>query len=92
MFSLVTSGIAGYITAVLCSGKDAGESGKVPSLKFRVNDYVVHLHHWLCSGFILAVFPVTMRDHISLSFFLIGVLVQGLTYPDFYRIVYRHSV
>jgi hypothetical protein len=63
----------------------------MPSIKFKVNDYTVHLHHWLYASVIVVAFPGTMRVHIVLLFFFIGVIAQGLTYRDFYKVVYRHS-
>ena len=90
MLSAFLSCIGGYFIAAYCAGKEMGQRGKVPSLKFKVNNYTVHLHHWLYASFIVVAFPATMSIHITLLFFFVGVIAQGLTYRDFYKIVYRH--
>lgn len=91
MVSALLSCIVGYLIAVYCAGKEMGQKGKMPSLKFKVSDYTVHLHHWLYASFFVAAFPSTMSAHISLFFFFVGIIAQGLTYRDFYKIVYRHA-
>jgi hypothetical protein len=87
----LASAVAGYWLSALCSGKEPGQRGKMPSLKFRVNDYTVHLHHWLCASFVVVAFPGTMRIHITLLFFFVGIIIHGLTYPDFYKVIYRQA-
>ncbi len=91
MFGAAFSAIGGYLIAKYSAGKEMGQRGKLPSLKFKVNDYTLHLHHWLYASAIIVAFPAEMGAHITVLFFFIGVIAQGLTYRDFYRIVYRHT-
>lgn len=54
--------------------------------QIHVHRYIIHLHHWLlCVIFliILACIPI-LRDSAVLAGFLVGGLVHGLTYPDWY--------
>lgn len=57
--------------------------------RFRVGTTTLHLHHWLqCTLglLVMACIPV-LRESAVLTGFLVGGLVHGLTYPDWYRVV-----
>jgi hypothetical protein len=86
----------GFIVAAYCSGRETGEKGRV-SLKIRFRDYFLHFHHWICASIALIATHEYFENHfwnhqdfqIFLYSFLIGLIIQGLTYKDFYKFVYR---
>jgi len=87
---LLTLGIAiGFFVAKLDSGKKEGKEGSIRALKFKTKKYTIHLHHWFMASLIIILL-------ISLKFYnefiygiLIGLITQGLTYKDFYKIFYK---
>lgn len=87
--------IIGFLVAEAVSGRKSGETGLIKSIKFPLrNKKVFHLHHWMWSMTMIIVFlllGVTNRLFIGL---LVGVFIQGITYRDFYKIIYtvdRHA-
>lgn len=86
--SILAGVIAGFVVAKLVSGKKEGEEGLLPSLIFRVGRYMIHLHHWLMAlvaGIILWILGV---ENGFVYGFLLGILIQGLQYKDFLKIIY----
>jgi hypothetical protein len=67
--------------------------GLETSLKFPVylsknsKKWVVHIHHWLWCLFCTLFYPKTL-----IYYFCLGGLVQGLTYPDWYQVVYNEHI
>ena len=88
LFALL-AGIAGYFTARFFSGRKEGEQGRLHSWIFSAGRYRVHLHHWFIAALLLAGLWVSGWTPPLLIGFLLGLVVQGLTYKDFYRIVYK---
>lgn len=86
-FEILLALIAGFLVAKIFSGRKMGEEGVFKSVRFSVGAYTVHLHHWLLSGAVL----VLVVGHVHKIFIglLVGILIQGLTYGDFYKVVYR---
>ncbi|MEK7631496.1 MAG: hypothetical protein AAB445_01335 [Patescibacteria group bacterium] len=71
------------------SGKSAGEQGRMRSLRFTFGRYTFWLHHWLyCSIAIVALLSVGVY-HPLVYGFLLGGVIQGLTYKDFYYVVFQ---
>lgn len=91
IISLVLSAVAGYLIAEYIAGQDEGVQGKVKSIRIRVKEYVLHVHHWLYASFALAVLPSNIEHKTVIESFLVGVIIQGLTYKDFYKVVYKRS-
>ena len=105
MFSTITlsaiaigamSALAGFSLARFFAGEEAGHEGKFGTLRIKVKDYVIHLHHWLYGGVLIfgvhRFFVTHPWPHEAVFYgFLIGVVMQGLTYPDFYRVIYKKS-
>ena len=87
---IITLGIViGYLIAKFFSGKKVGEQGRLKSLKFDVKKYTIHLHHWFIAS-IIFILLVALKFYNDLIYgILIGLIIQGLTYSDFYKIVYR---
>ena len=86
---LCTGLVFGYLIAAFCAGKREGEQGRFRSLIFKTKNYIIHLHHWFIAIIGLAIL-LSFNFYNNLIYgLLIGVIVQGLTYKDFYRIAYR---
>ena len=52
------------------------------SLKITLNNStIIHLHHWILLTIIIYFKP-------SLMYFCLGGIIQGLTYNDWYQIIY----
>ena len=88
--------IAGYLSAKFFAGEETGAPGKFGNLRVKVKDRVVHVHHWLYASFLVMgfhhYFTVHPWAHEAVCYgFFIGVIIQGLTYRDFYRVVYKEK-
>jgi hypothetical protein len=91
MILILVGAIAGYLVAEYLAGKDEGDCGKVKSLRIKVKEYVLHVHHWLCASVALVVLPPDVGNKTVIEAFLVGIIIQGLTYRDFYKVVYKPS-
>jgi hypothetical protein len=91
MISILLGAVAGYLAAEYFSGKDEGERGKVKSIRIKVKEYVLHVHHWLCASVALVILPADLGHKTVIEAFLVGIIIQGLTYRDFYKVVYKPS-
>ncbi len=89
-FLILSTGIVfGYLVAAFFSGEKEGRRGKFGSLIFKRKNYVIHLHHWFIAGIGLAILLSFNFYNDFIFGLLIGIVVQGLTYKDFYRLIYR---
>ena len=81
--------VVGFVFAKLLSGKKEGDIGIVPSLRFSYKQYIIHIHHWIWGCLLLLV--LFALDYYSdfIYGFLIGLIIQGLTYRDFYKVIYK---
>ena len=91
MWILIIFVFIGFLLAKLLDGKREREreQGIVKSLKFKLNNYIIHIHHWLCALIILLILFFINYFNEAVYGFLIGLIIQGLTYRDFYQIIYR---
>ncbi len=63
-----------------------------PSLKLNFRNHTIHFHHWMNLAILLAIsVPMTgtLWDSNIAKSFLVGGIIQGLTFPDASRIIYR---
>ncbi len=81
----------GFIAAKFISGKEAGEQGRLKSLRLKFRCYIFHLHHWVWSLGLVIILPRLDLDLAPLRGLLLGFVVQGLTYSDFYKFLYREK-
>ncbi len=89
IYILILGILIGFLIAKIFSGKKTGEEGKIKSLKFNVKNFTIHIHHWFIATLIL-VLLVLIKFYNDLVYgFLLGLIIQGITYPDFYKIIYR---
>ena len=81
--------IFGYYLSKFLAGEKTGRQGKIKSLIFYFREWKIHLHHWFVSAIFLFVFLYYDLLPISHFFsgFLGGICLQGLSYPDWYRII-----
>jgi len=82
--------LVGFFLSKLLAGKRTGERGLIKSIIISFNNWKIHLHHWFLSSILLF---FSFLDFIYLSQFflgfLLGSLVQGLGYSDWYRLVFK---
>ena len=93
LFSL--SLLAGFLAGKFGGGKSTGDRGRVISITIPLGKWKLHLHHWLCSVWAIALSAI-IGFHLlppPVTYGLLGGLVfQGIyCYGDWHRIlVYRH--
>lgn len=81
--------IFGFYTAKFFAGKKEGKPGRINSIKFKIKEWTVHMHHWIISLTLLIV-AVIFKIHIYFIYGLLtGMVIRGLTYRDFYKFVYK---
>lgn len=64
-----------------------------PSIKIHREDKHYHLHHWMNHSVIYLLLLALKRNLIKSKFlhgFIIGTIVQGLTYKDRFHIVHKY--
>lgn len=83
--------IPGFFTAKFIAGKKAGEQGRLKSLRFRIRCHIFHIHHWVWSLGLVIILPQLNLNLAPLRGLLLGFVVQGLTYSDFYKFLYREK-
>lgn len=94
-FELGFALLAGYFAAHFFAGKKTSEPGRFPSLVFEVQDYRIHLHHWLV--FLVVLVGATLFNFFLFTPFLFygffgGAIFQGLWhYEDWPRIVSKQK-
>jgi hypothetical protein len=90
-FQLFLGSIWGFLITKFLAGKRPGEKGKMFSIILKLKNYQLHLHHWLIG--IGLFFTNLQLNFLPLPYFsngfLVGLIVQGLTYPDWYLIIKR---
>lgn len=103
LFSIVPSAIAGYTAFHLTkypNGKVGKKLPKVriknielsPSIRLNIKDHTIHFHHWMNLAILLLIsIPMTgsLWDSAFTKAFLVGGIVQGLTFPDRKKIIYK---
>lgn len=90
-FQTFLAGMFGYFFTKILAGKKEGEPGKIKSIIIELKKWKIHFHHWLIAFVFLLIdlyFYFLPYPQISWGF-LGGVIFQGLTYPDWYKIVAR---
>lgn len=81
--------VPGFFTAKFFSGEKAGEKGRLRSLRIKIRCYIFHLHHWVWSLGLVVILPRLDFNPAALRGLLLGFVLQGLTYSDFYKIFYK---
>jgi hypothetical protein len=79
----------GFGLAKFIAGRKTGQPGRIRSLKFNIRSRTLHLHHWFLGSICLAALAsFDIYHHFTYSF-LTGITIQGLTYRDFFKIIYH---
>ena len=90
-YILIVGTIAGFLIAKFFAGNKEGEQGRLKSIKFDIKKFTIHLHHWLL-GLMIIILLASLKFYNDLIHGLLaGVIIQGLTYKDFYKIIYRRK-
>lgn len=93
IFLIILCGIIiGFYITKMLSGKREGEEGIIHSFQFDIGKYHVHLHHWIIAIIILTILLIIGYYHDLVYGILIGLLIQGLTYRDFYKIIFPRGI
>ncbi len=82
-------GFIGFLVAKFFSGKKEGQQGRLKSLKFRIGNYTLHFHHYLIALALMMSLSLVGYYNNSVFGLLTGIAVQGFTYKDFHRIIYK---
>lgn len=70
--------------------KDVKNIAILPSIKLRKKGKTYHLHHWLLLTLLyISLLFLRRKRYKLLHGFLLGSILQGLTYKDRFRMVYR---
>ena len=72
----------GYLVGTFIGGHTEGEPGLIHWDCF-LQTFRIHLHHWFLATVLLVVYLATYTrwNHLVIAF-LLGLIVQGLTYAD----------
>ena len=84
--------VIGFFVAKLLSGKKEGKQGLLKSLKFDVKKHTIHFHHWFIAILVLIVLILLNFYNDILYGIIIGLIIQGVTYKDFYKLIYSKKV
>jgi len=87
----ITIGIIfGFILAMLLAGKKLGHKGLISSLiHFTTKKYHVHIHYWILSIIAILALAFLGYYHAIIYGVLLGIMLQGLSYKDFYQVFHR---
>lgn len=85
---LILGILIGFLFFQIFSGKYEGDKIE-RCVRFLINDYYVHIHHWI-GAFVVLVTLIVFSFYNSFIYgFLIGSIIQGLKYRDRFYIVYH---
>ena len=82
----------GYLFGRFIGGVSEGEPGRV-HWEWFLKTFRVHIHHWMSATMVLVFYLATYTTNRSypLIAFIVGVILQGLTYADRFDIGVRLS-
>ena len=97
MYNFFLGIITAIIYSILLLPKNVGVSPKINPTIYPIlysgmiiipfGEYAIHIHHWIISFFFSIYFMY--KNNYLLGFFL-GLLLQGLTYSDSYKIICKN--
>ena len=85
---LIIGFILGIIFFEFFSDKNEGERPE-RSLRFLIGNYYIHIHHWLISCILILILSFLKIFNFFIIGLLFGALIQGLSYRDWYYIIYH---
>lgn len=88
IFGFITGFLLFYWSTRLCGGTvPLGKNHHLGSIIISLGEDIrIHVHHWIILLIILL-----FAKNIYLQGFCVGGILQGLTFPDWHRIVYRKN-
>lgn len=89
ILTVTVTSTLGYALARFFSGKKAGHKGKISMIIRLRRNWVFHFHHWLAAAILINILIFLEYHNQVIVGFLGGVMFQGITYRDFYRIIYQ---
>ena len=87
--SFIPANLIGFAIAKYVSGAESGVPGRTKSLRFNIKSYTVHLHHWFLCLVMIGVLAYQGIYNSIVFGLLSGGSLQGLTYRDFYKLIYK---
>lgn len=63
-----------------------------PNIRINVKNRTIHIHHWITYTIILIItltFNAGVLDTLISKGFLIGGIIQGLSFPDWKHVVFK---
>ena len=95
-----TGSSVGYFLASIFGGPSEGQQGLINSIIFTFGNWQLHIHHWLYALFFLVflIFFVKKRYRLPTILFtfavgfFVGLIVQGLTYDDWYQVLIKNNL
>ena len=86
-FVLILGVLVGFFLAEMLSGRREHEQGIIHSIAWDTKKYNIHIHHWIIA--LLALLVLVLLDYYNDVVYglLLGILIQGLTYGDFYKVI-----
>jgi cytochrome bd-type quinol oxidase subunit 2 len=88
IIQFLLSSAAGFLFWKVFSGKHEGDRIE-RSIRPKIGQYRLHIHHWLWCATLLAIFLVCKFYHPIVLGILVGSIIQGLSYRDRFIIIYR---
>lgn len=94
-FLTAAGGVFGYLLTKWGSGKKTGVSGRIKSLRLKIGNYYLHLHHWLLGSFLLVLGIFDFFSFLNAAFFqgfVFGLIFQGIfDYHDWHKIIIKKA-
>ena len=90
LMAFVASALVGILFWNGIAGRFEGDRLE-RSLRIPVGGYYIHVHHWLyCLGLMVCLYCCDVQAALAHGF-LSGSIVHGLSYRDWYLVLYRRS-
>jgi hypothetical protein len=103
---LIISSLLGFLLNLLLSKPDTKINKHLPEIKIKIFQFcpsfkisfgkrTFHIHHWMSYSFLLII-TITMgvgglADLLFIKGFCLGGIIQGLTFPDWKKIIYKKN-
>ncbi len=100
LFTLMIGGatfLTAYFLTKMVSGTYTGVRGKLPSWRFKIKNYRIHLHHWfvslLASLLLIKYYALfSFTQFVFLLGIMLGVTAHGIkNYSDWKKIIVKEQ-
>jgi hypothetical protein len=86
LFGSITGFLLFYWSTRLCDGTVPIGKTQLGSIIITIGEICIHIHHWMILLVILL-----FTKNVYVQGFCVGGIIQGLTFPDWYQIVYHNK-